>query len=261
MTNKQLGQYAVIATGIDPGRVRKNNEDCVTASPDQGLLVVADGMGGCNAGEIASQMAVDTIRRQLVPLLDALPREDNAAYETLLEKAIFAANRSIYSSARRHREWRGMGTTVVTALIHQDQLSYAYVGDSPLYHWRAGRLKRLTVDHSLAQELVELGYFKDLPETIKAGVNQNVLSRAVGIESRVRVDSHSITLLPGDGVLLCSDGLSRMLDTAMLEAILAAKLKTPDAAVKELIQSACDWGGLDNIAIALAYLPLAEETA
>lgn len=238
-----------VAMRTDRGVVRQSNEDAVGGDPAAGLVVLADGMGGANAGEVASGLAVDLLMNQLVvvrnPLEEPLTRVD------LLE-ALNGVNSAILDLARQVPEYEGMGTTLVLGVFHEEKLTFAHVGDSRLYRLRQGVLEALTCDHSLIQELVGIGEFLSVEDAVAAGVPQNILSRAFGAEPEVEVDIADIEYTAGDLFLFCSDGLTNMLAEVEMEGILQPANIDLMAQVDELIESACANGGTDNISVILA---------
>lgn len=238
-----------VAMRTDRGVVRENNEDAVGGDPTAGLVILADGMGGANAGEVASNLAVDLLVNELVvardPAAKGLQRED-------LLSAMNRVNHSILDLAQNVPEYHGMGTTLIMGLFSQDYLTYAHVGDSRLYRFRHGALEVLTQDHTLIQELVELGEFESVEEALFAGVTQNILSRAFGSESEVEVDIADIAYSAGDLFLFCSDGLTNMLSEEEIKHILEPDNINLMAQVDALIEKACANGGADNISVILA---------
>src|ERR1043165_6581437 len=182
------------------GKVRTTNEDALIVEPQLGLYAVLDGMGGANAGDVASQLARDTIRDFV------LHRRVTLAPRALMEEAIVAGSAAVFGEAHRHRERHGMGTTVVACLVvDPQQVVIAHVGDSRAYLWRDGRLQALTRDHTIVEELVERGLLT--AEDAERHPYKNVLSRNLGAKPEARVDSLELALRPGDRLLLCSDGL------------------------------------------------------
>ena len=247
------------AGATDPGCVRGNNEDDFVVLPALGLLVVADGMGGHNSGEVASRLAVKTIEdlacRMLGGKKSLLPEGGSPALTPRgrqLEYFVKTANTMIYEKGRAFPEDAGMGTTVVAALLDPKSLTVAHVGDSRLYLWRRGVLSQLTEDHSLVGEQVRRGQIT-ADEAARSSL-QNILTRALGTERDVTVDVAEHPLVPGDVVLLATDGLSKMVTDADVERAITA-----DAALKEivdaLISKARAAGGVDNVTVAVARVP------
>jgi protein phosphatase len=244
-----------VAMRSDRGVVRQNNEDAIGGDSKSGLLILADGMGGANAGEVASSLAVDLLVNQLlVGPEDATQSLDR---EQLLE-ALQVVNQAILELAQQVPEYHGMGTTLVVGLFQPQRLIYAHVGDSRLYRLRQGSLDQLTSDHTLLQELVRIGEFSSIEEAIVAGVPQNVLSRAFGSEFNVEIDIAEIEVLPDDLFLFCSDGLTGMVSDYEIQGKLESDSDLM-LRVDNLIESACDHGGVDNVSVILARIVQNEE--
>jgi len=240
----------------DVGRKRSHNEDCIANELDIGLVVVADGMGGYNAGEVASAMAVNTIVAELrAGLKGVTPGQKDEASgfsrETMIIKsAILKANESIFTTAQNKPDCHGMGTTLVAAAFYKDRFTVAHVGDSRLYRCRENRLEQITKDHSLLQELVDKGFYT--PEEAKQSMNKNLVTRAVGIELDVVPDFQEVPVQPGDMFLLCSDGLTDLVDDEDIETTLNTYTANLESAANLLVQMANDAGGKDNISVILA---------
>jgi protein phosphatase len=235
----------------DTGRVRRGNEDAVAEDAALGLLVLADGMGGHNAGEVASQIAVRVILekvRQALPGSTAGPTAQNGSQ--VLQGAFAAANAAIHAAAQANPQHHGMGTTAVAALLGEGRIAIAHVGDSRLYRLRAGKLTAITRDHSLIEDLVTRGHYSR-DEASRAG-RGNMLTRALGIESEVEVDVTEAGLDPGDIILLCSDGLTDMVDDASIERVLLESGADLEGSAAALVDTANRRGGRDNISVALA---------
>jgi protein phosphatase len=244
-----------LAACTDCGRVRPNNEDCVATAPKIGLAVLADGMGGHNAGEIAAEMAV---RSTMQSLADAWPASTASALltaESILIGAIERANDEIFDAASRERRYQGMGTTIVVALWHGARVSIAHVGDSRAYRLRDGKLALLTRDHTVVRERFDKGLMT--LEQTRTAANRNVLTRAVGIEAAVAVEVSTHDVKPRDVYLLCSDGLHDMLSDRAIEQILIEAAAPAAAAAEALLHAANAAGGLDNVsAIVVRVLSL-----
>jgi PPM family protein phosphatase len=224
----------------DTGRARADNEDSAYArSP---LYVVADGMGGAQAGEVASALAVEEFRGGLTA---------QGTAEQRLSERVQAANRRIYETAHRRLEHEGMGTTLTAVYLDESNLAVAHVGDSRAYIFRDGELQRLTHDHSLVEELIRRG--KLTPEQAAAHPQRSIITRALGIEPEVEVDTWTYPMRAGDVVLLCSDGLTSMITEPQIAAVLAEQ---PDLerAGGRLIDEANQAGGRDNITVVLFRL-------
>lgn len=248
-----------VAGASDPGCVRKNNEDNFAVEPDLGLLVVADGMGGHNSGEVASDIAckttVEYARQMLGGEKNMVPEgggQDLSPRGRQLEFFVKSANTMIYEKGRAFPKDAGMGTTVVAAIVDAKSMTIAHVGDSRLYLWRRGELMQLTEDHSLVGEQVKRGQIT-ADEAARSSL-QNILTRALGADKDVQVDVADHPLLPGDIVLLATDGLSKMLVDAEVAAVIAAE-QEPQKIVEVLIAKSRAAGGVDNIAVVVAQIP------
>src|SRR6516164_8066346 len=202
----------------DTGKVREHNEDTIAFEAEIGLLVLADGMGGYNAGEVASGIAVKTIVNLVK---EAVEREDMQVEDResgmsrptiILRDAIHRANKIIYQTARTQPQCEGMGTTIVSALFFDNKITIAHVGDSRLYRQRLGgeKLEQVTMDHSLLQELVDRGFYS--AEEAQRAANKNYVTRALGVEPNVDVEIQEVPVHKGDVYMLCSDGLSDMVE-------------------------------------------------
>jgi serine/threonine protein phosphatase PrpC len=240
------------ATRTDKGLVRRTNEDAFGTLPDDGMVVVADGMGGYSAGEVASQLAVDAILRHLHRSLDSAPGLADCQQQAVL--AVDAANLAIWRATDKAPELKGMGTTVVVGIFLPRQLAYVWVGDSRLYRLRDGMLEQLTTDHTLVQELVSQGMFDTVAEAMEAGVGDNVLTRALGGERTVPVAQGSTDLRDGDLYLFCSDGLNHMVGDETIRLALTDGGPGLGARAERLIRVACEAGGMDNITVVLVQV-------
>src|SRR3990170_6068544 len=250
-----LSQNLEIATCTDPGMVRSHNEDSIAADAANGLVVLADGMGGYNAGEVASGMATTVIVTEMQRVLDqhvsfeADPQTGKSEAQKLLRDHIAKANTSIYQASQNQPQYSGMGTTLVVALFHDNQVTVAHIGDSRLYRMRGEELKQITKDHSLLQEQIDSGLIT--PEQAKLSANKNLVTRALGIDPTVEPEIHDYDTLPGDIYLICSDGLCDMVsdeDICMALQTLGANLRL---CAQQLVQMANDNGGRDNVSVIL----------
>ncbi len=232
---------AAFSGRTDTGRQRDHNEDAFELLPALGIAVLADGMGGHNAGEVASGIAVSTT-------LAILKQTAGLSAHDRLETAVQAAHATILEKAASSSRYQGMGTTIVAVLLEDHQLSVAHVGDSRLYRLRKGELKALTSDHSLLQEFIDKGLYSE--EEAKQKVARNILTRALGLESAVKVDISEHAVQAGDRFLLCSDGLYEMVNDADIADVMKGKLRA-DALCEELIDHANARGGKDNITVVL----------
>jgi protein phosphatase len=246
-----LGLIINVAMRTDRGVVREHNEDAVGGDPSDGVIVLADGMGGANAGEVASQLAVDLLMGQLSRQEDESGERPPISSTVLLE-AMNGVNQAIHELSRQSPDYEGMGTTVVVALFQNDTLMYAHVGDSRLYRWREGCLDQLTTDHTMIQEIVNFGDFATLDEARLAGVPPNVLTRAFGAEPEVLVDLAETELQAEDLYLFCSDGLTNMVTDNQIQTILDTEEGNLMKINDELVEMANEMGGLDNISVILA---------
>lgn len=228
------------------GNVRQVNEDyfaCTVNVDGRVLAIVADGMGGHQAGEIASRMAVERIVHELSNLEQDLTPEDE---RERLMNALLQANLEVYRYAEAHPECSGMGTTVVAALLRQSGGVTAHIGDSRLYHFGANGLSQQTEDHSLVQELIKSGQITE--EEAVVHPQRNVLMRALGTDKDVRIDLGEFTWEPNDVVLLCSDGLSNKVSVQEMEKYLQESV-TLQEKVDAMVQHALNAGGEDNITL------------
>ncbi len=234
----------------DPGRVRTQNEDSIAYIPEAGLVVVADGMGGHQAGEVASKLAVDVITRHIVGTLAVAARSRSEAFEAkMVTDAIQLANRAIYELAQQQPDYAGMGSTVVVTVFHGDRLWVGHVGDSRLYRFRDGMLEQVTLDHSVVQELVSRGLVT--MEEARQSVNKNLVTRALGVDSMVMPDIGEQTMNDEDIYLLCSDGLNDVLADGDIEMMLIEYGRNLEAAARQMIDIANERGGPDNISVIL----------
>ena len=231
----------------DAGRQRAGNEDSSYASAP--LFVLADGMGGAQSGEVASQIAVDAFA-------EGLP--DTGTAEERLSVVVQRANREIHERSHKELENAGMGTTITAALLGEDSVAIAHVGDSRAYLLRDGELSRLTEDHSLVEELVRGGKLTE--DEAFEHPQRSVITRAVGIEPIVEIDTWTYPLRPGDVVLLCSDGLTDMLPEPEVQRLMLASEDLGRAA-DDLVRAANAAGGRDNITVVLFRVELAPEGA
>jgi len=244
-----------IAGRSDTGRVRTQNEDKIDFDDQLGLVVLADGMGGYNGGEVASDIAVTTIVEELkatIPRLKIGETDDDTGYfyESLAARqSIIKANDKIYKASQNQPQYQGMGTTVVMGLFYNNHITVAHVGDSRMYRYRDQNLEQITVDHTLLQELVDRGFYSQ--QEANESMNKNLVTRALGIENSVAVDIHEDLVLPGDIYVLCSDGLSDMVDNDVIHSILKDSSKNLDQVADQLIARANENGGKDNVSVLL----------
>jgi protein phosphatase len=234
---------------VDPGRARSNNEDSVATDAEVALAVLADGMGGYNAGEVASNMATSFIRTELGRWLrEASAQASDADVRRAMDICVDNANRAIFNAANSNPQYAGMGTTLVVAVFREGRLLLGHVGDSRCYRLRSGRLQQITRDHSLLQEQIDAGLIT--PEQAAFSANKNLVTRAVGVEDTVLLETHQHDVTPGDLYLMCSDGLSDMVDEPGIAQLLQAHAALTDCG-QALIDAANDAGGKDNISVIL----------
>lgn len=238
------------------GKVQRHNEDRILGDESLRLVVLADGMGGHQAGEVASKLAVETVFAEISTQLHNQPVLNNHINRkrhyttTLLEQAILKANSVIYKMASQQVHYQGMGTTIVAALFNDDLVSVAHVGDSRLYRLRGNDLKAITKDHSVLQELIDCGFFTQ--EQARNNPNRHLITRALGINENVNVDVQEYEIQSEDLYLLCSDGLSDMLDNKDIHHILLEKKHNSLEEISQsLVDAANERGGADNISVAV----------
>lgn len=256
-----MGNYVPLrgklrATGLtDPGKVREHNEDAIAWDNDIGLFVLADGMGGYNAGEVASGIAVKTIMNLVRESyqIQELGGHDKATGLSrpaiILRDAIARANKIIHQTAKTQPQCEGMGTTVVAALFYDNKIIVAHVGDSRLYRLRGERFEQVTLDHSLLQELVDRGFYT--PEEAQRVTNKNYVTRALGVEPTVEVEIREEPVQRGDCYVLCSDGLTDMIEDEDIHLTISTFGANLETVAKQLVQLANDSGGRDNISVLL----------
>lgn len=251
----KIAEALEIFSQTDPGMVRSHNEDSVACEPVCGLAVLADGMGGYNAGEVASGIAVSVVATEVSHrLLNASPVDikENGGEElgvSLLRDNIQKANASIFHAAQSQPQYAGMGTTIVAALFYDNRVAVGHVGDSRMYRLRGEVLETITHDHSLLQEQLDSGMIS--LEDARLSKNKNLVTRAVGIDAHVDSEIHVHDVLVGDIYLLCSDGLNDMVEDDDIQATLLALQNNLPLASSQLIQMANDNGGRDNISVIL----------
>jgi PPM family protein phosphatase len=242
----------------DTGRKRPHNEDSAITDPEIGLALVADGMGGYKAGEVASAIAakavLDIVRGDVA--LPPSTRHDVdgdlslSAEALLVRDSIIDANSHIYRTATEVPQCQGMGTTIAAVYFHDNTAIIAHVGDSRVYRFRDDDLSQVTNDHSLVQELIDRGFFT--PEEAEANTPKNLVTRALGIDAAVEVDVKQEATRPGDIYLLCSDGLNDMVDDEEIRLTLSKYSGNLVEAAHELVRLANESGGKDNISVVLA---------
>jgi len=240
----------------DTGRVREHNEDTIASDVDVGLLVLADGMGGYNAGEVASGMATSLIADGLQEAwnpreVERMPRDEaKALSERLIREQIARANSAIFTTSQNNPECAGMGTTLVVTLFYDNFMTVAHIGDSRLYKLRPDDVfEQVTRDHSLLQEQLDSGLIT--PEEAKLSQNKNLVTRALGIDPTVDPELHVYETQVGDTFLLCSDGLSDMVEDEEIRLTLITLKSNLNLTAQQLVQAANDNGGRDNISAML----------
>jgi protein phosphatase len=222
------------------GQVRTVNEDSIGRQGP--LLVLADGMGGHQAGEVASALVVERV----------LALATGAAnFQAVLTSALSRANQALLAYAREHQECLGMGTTVVVAKVEANRIYLAHIGDSRAYLWHQEQLTQLTMDHSLVAELVQSGGLTE--EEAQNHPQRNVLTRALGTSGPVEPEYREVPVTAGDRLLLCSDGLTVMLSDPEIATLLGAE-SSPQAAADRLVREANDRGGIDNVSVIVAFI-------
>jgi protein phosphatase len=242
----------------DTGRVREHNEDAIGSTPDVGLMVLADGMGGYNAGEVASGIAVQIVTDLANAGANREERHDIDPHSGLMRQtivlrdAVYRANKIIYQTAQSQTHCEGMGTTIVACMFYDNKVSVAHVGDSRGYRLRGGKLDQITLDHSLLQELVDRGFYSE--EEAQRSTNRNYVTRALGVEPTVEVEVHEHDVLPDDVYLLCSDGLPDMVEDDDIHLTISTFNASLDVVGQQLIDMANDHGGRDNISVMLAQV-------
>jgi protein phosphatase len=242
----------------DTGRVREHNEDAIGSDPDIGLMVLADGMGGYNAGEVASGIAIQIVTELAVEGAKRENRDEIDSHSGLMRQsivlrdAVYRANKIIFQTAQSQTQCEGMGTTIVACMFYDNKVSIAHVGDSRAYRQRDGKLEQLTLDHSLLQELVDRGFYS--AEEAQRSTNRNYVTRALGVEPTVEVEVNEYEALPGDIYLLCSDGLPDMVEDDDIHLTISTFNASLDVVGKHLIELANDHGGRDNVSVMLAQV-------
>lgn len=249
----------ILAVGAktDIGMVRQKNEDALYVMESSSLLVVADGMGGHASGEVASRIAIDIIKgyfdtRKTGKQLQIGPYRDEFSEATnRLCSAICLANQAVFEASRSNVQWHGMGTTIAAVLITGKRLSIAHIGDSRVYLIRSGNIEQLTDDHSIVSEQVKLNIFTR--EQARDSEMKNLLTRALGVGEDVDVDLAELSLFDDDALVLCTDGLTNMVeDNEILST--ATAFKDPQEACETLVDMANKNGGKDNITVVIGKL-------
>ncbi|HYB22096.1 MAG TPA: Stp1/IreP family PP2C-type Ser/Thr phosphatase [Thermodesulfobacteriota bacterium] len=246
------------AAASDLGQARKNNEDAFLADPALGIFAVADGMGGHAAGEVASSLAMDTLREFIargtrVEASPKCPGQTTApSPSNLLVKGIRLANQAIYQSSREKEEYEGMGTTIVAIYFSNSSSVVAHVGDSRLYHIRGQTIEQVTEDHSFVWEQYRQGFISKA--ALPSLPMKNIVTRALGMQPTVDVDVKELSLQMGDLLLLCSDGLTDLILDEELVGAVSASSGDLEQACRDLISLANRRGGKDNITVLLIHI-------
>lgn len=245
-----------VAMESHSGMVRPHNEDSVHADPASGVVILADGMGGYNAGEVASGMATTLLGSMLEEAFVEQPAYTDVGGRChaaiALEREIAITNQSIYNAAQSQPQYAGMGTTLVAAVFHDDVVTVAHIGDSRMYRFRNGVLSQVTKDHSLLQEQIDSGMITQ--EQARHSQNRNLVTRALGVDPSVETEIHDYAVEPGDIYLLCSDGLNDMVEDDEIGMTLEALGVNLKLCAMQLIQMANDNGGRDNVSVILVRI-------
>lgn len=247
-----------IINQTDAGQKRDHNEDSTVTDGYNGLVILADGMGGYKAGEVASTLAVTEIRQSLLKGLRKLKRgktDESTGFRNeslLLRESVINANNNIHDMATTDPQCHGMGTTIVVGFFYNNILSIAHVGDSRLYRLREDEFQQITKDHSLVQEMIDRGMYT--PEEAHENTPKNLVTRAMGIQADVDVDIGEGTVTPGDIYLLCSDGLNDMVKDEEIYLTLSKYSGNLAQASEELVKCANENGGEDNISVILVRI-------
>ena len=244
-------------TKTDPGRARENNEDSVAFDEATALGVLADGMGGYNAGEIASGMATAFIKSEMSRWLSEAGKQAKLReVRRALEICVDNANRSVFNAANSNSQYQGMGTTLVVAVFQGAKLILGHIGDSRCYRLRAGSMEQITKDHSLLQEQMDAGLLTQ--EQAATSSYKNLVTRALGVDQTVMLELNEHEVQPGDLYLLCSDGLSDMVDDVEIASIIDCD-RTMEQKVEDLVAVANEHGGRDNISVLLVQVDVGGE--
>ncbi len=239
----------------DVGLMRDHNEDAIGCDENIGLAVLADGMGGHRGGEMASAITVSTILENVTEKIKKLkPGETDEATGYSMEsltvhEAITLANKNVHDSSEANAQYRGMGTTVVVTLFYDNRFTVAHVGDSRLYRLRDNELEQITRDHSLMQELIDRGFYT--PEQARNSLNKNLVTRAIGVDKSVQVDIQEDIAMVNDIYLLCSDGVTDMIEDELIKKTMLDNENDLEKAAEEIIRLANEHGGKDNISALL----------
>lgn len=253
-----LSTAKIISAGnSDRGRTRKNNEDSFLLDDDIGLYAVADGIGGHSGGEVASGMAVDTLReivtahlQRNASELSSLSEGGNDNVVAVIENAFRIANSRLIETGRKNPDLSGMGTTLTAVYLEGSDAHIAHIGDSRAYLLRNGELEQVTDDHGVVAEQVRAGLIR--PDQARKSPYRHIITRALGIEQQIQSDHRTIAVRDDDVLLLCSDGLTEMVEDQEIERVLLRN--DPASGVAKLIAAANDHGGVDNITVVIVKI-------
>lgn len=250
----ELQEALQIVSQTHPGMVRSHNEDSVAYDASCGFVILADGMGGYNAGEVASGIVISVMTAEIKHRLERVrPDQKGANGEdlgvALLKESVQKANTAVYTASHSEQEYAGMGTTVVSGLFYDNRLAVAHIGDSRMYRLRGEAFEAVTRDHSLLQEQIDSGIISK--ENARSSRNKNLVTRAVGIDSAVVAEVNVFRVQTGDIYLLCSDGLNDMVEDEEIGTTLQMLQANLPLAASQLIEMANDNGGRDNVSVIL----------
>lgn len=249
-----ISDYTLFMAGkTDTGQKRNHNEDFIRWDAERGIALLADGMGGHKAGDVASRMSVESIDKTLLTALEQpLPKTvdgEESPWAALLEQAIIAANRDVFTAGEENDAQKGMGTTLVALLLYADRALVAHVGDSRLYRLQGCEFSPLTIDHSLVRQMMAEGLITE--EEAHDSPFTHVITQAVGVRETVDVELQEFTTQAGDVYLLCTDGLSDLVEEAAMAETLIAAQGNWERAAQRLIDLANQQGGRDNISVVI----------
>lgn len=257
MTTEINIQCSVHIIGIsDTGRARSHNEDAIAWDVPHGLALLADGMGGHNAGDVASRLCLETLSQELLTALGKplrlRPNKGMSKHATLVRRSVNKANAAIFENAEANPDRTGMGTTLVAVLFYEDKAVVAHVGDSRVYRLRGRSLEPITTDHSLVRELLDKGAIS--AEEAENNPYSHVITKAMGVRPRVIAEVQELQAQPGDVFLLCSDGLTDLVNDESIADTLVASGGNWERAAQRLVDLANNNGGRDNISVVIAAL-------
>lgn len=249
------GKIEIVAQ-TDVGQVRDHNEDFVSSDDQLGLAILADGMGGLNAGEVASSMSVHLLMDELREYIQGNTEIEHELHDNglplkarVLERAIEKANSSVFHVSQTQPECEGMGTTIIASMFYDNKVSIGHIGDSRVYRFRDNKLEQVTKDHSFVQELIDKGLYTEAEA--RASAKKNVVTRALGVSPQVEPEVHEHKVKIGDVLLLCSDGLTDLVPDADIEKTFVSLSKNLAATANQLVELANASGGRDNISVIL----------